>query len=93
VTRFGIFVTLLQSGASGLVPMRSLPDDFWMHDEARHSLTGRHSGTVFTLGSAVDAVLTEANPLTGGLVFRLEQETTAPRPRHPVRAAGRRPRR
>lgn len=93
VTRFGIFVTLLQSGASGLVPMRSLPDDFWMHDEARHSLTGRHSGTVFTLGSAVEAVLTEANPLTGGLVFRLDAPDAAPRPRHPVRAAGRRPRR
>lgn len=89
VTRFGIFVTLMASGASGLVPMRSLPDDFWMHDEARHTLTGRHSGTVFALGQAVDAVLTEANPLTGGLVFRLDLAEAKPRRHHP----GRRPRR
>ncbi len=88
VTRFGIFVTLKTSGASGLVPMRSLPDDFWMHDEARHSLTGRHSGTVFALGQAVDAVLTEANALTGGLVFRLDLPAAKQRPQ-----PGRRPRR
>ena len=94
VTRFGIFVTLINSGASGLVPMRSLPDDFWMHDEARHTLTGRHSGTVFALGQPVDAVLTEANPLTGGLVFRLDLPALDPRQAKARRThPGRRPRR
>ena len=34
VTRFGLFVTVTDSGASGLVPVSSLPDDFWIHDEA-----------------------------------------------------------
>ncbi|HUZ62225.1 MAG TPA: VacB/RNase II family 3'-5' exoribonuclease, partial [Acetobacteraceae bacterium] len=32
VTRFGLFVTLTTNGASGLVPLSSLPDDFWMYD-------------------------------------------------------------
>ena len=34
VTRFGLFVTLADTGASGLVPMAGLPNDFWVHDEA-----------------------------------------------------------
>ena len=29
VTRFGLFVTVAGNGASGLVPVSSLPDDFW----------------------------------------------------------------
>ncbi len=31
VTPFGLFVTVVESGASGLVPVRSLPDDFWQY--------------------------------------------------------------
>ena len=31
VTPFGLFVTVAESGASGLVPVRSLPDDFWQY--------------------------------------------------------------
>jgi ribonuclease R len=90
VTRFGIFVTLENSGASGLVPMRALPDDYWILDETRHSLTGRHSRTVFTLGQALPVRLTEANAVTGGLVFAPDMPRTAgPSPRR----AGRIPRR
>jgi len=90
VTRFGIFVTLAYSGASGLVPMRALPDDFWILDDSRHTLTGRHSRTVFTLGQALPVRLVEANPATGGLVFAPEIATAAARQ---TRRAGRIPRR
>ena len=69
--RFGIFVTLIQNGASGLVPVSSLPDDFWVHDDATHSLSGRESRLVFHLAQAVDVRLAEANPLTGSLSFVL----------------------
>ncbi|MCC7283550.1 MAG: VacB/RNase II family 3'-5' exoribonuclease [Acetobacteraceae bacterium] len=69
VTRFGIFVTITSSGASGLVPMRALPEDYWILDDSRHTLTGRHSRTVFALGQALPVRLVEANPVTGGLVF------------------------
>ncbi len=71
VQRFGLFVTLLESGASGLVPMSALPDDFWMHDEATQTLTGRRTRMVFQLAQLVDARLSEASPVTGGLIFQL----------------------
>jgi ribonuclease R len=71
VTRFGLFVTLEQSGADGLVPISTLPDDYYVHDETGHRLVGRSSSLVFRLGDSVEARLLEANPLTGGIVFEL----------------------
>ena len=71
VTRFGLFVTLDESGADGLVPMKSLKNDFYIHDEAQHALIGRRSGQVYRLGAAVSARLKEADGLTGSTVLEL----------------------
>src|SRR3546814_200261 len=50
VTRFGLFVTLDDSGADGLIPISTLPDDFYHHVESRHSLEGQSWGRVYRLG-------------------------------------------
>ena len=81
VTRFGLFVTLDGSGADGLVPISTLPDDYYEHDEAGHRLVGRSSGLVFRLGDLVEARLLEANPLTGGIIFEVMGGIGAPRAR------------
>jgi ribonuclease R len=73
VTRFGLFVTVVESGASGIVPVRSLPDDFWQHDEREQTLSGRRSKLVFRLAQEVEVRLAEASPVTGGLVFHILQ--------------------
>jgi ribonuclease R len=73
VTRFGLFVTVPDSGATGIVPMTTLPDDYWHHDELEQTLTGRRTRQVFRLSQDVDVRLAEANPVTGGLVFRLSR--------------------
>jgi ribonuclease R len=73
VTRFGLFVTLDENGASGIVPLGSLPDDRWDLDEATQSLAGRRTRLTFRLGDAVEARLAEATPRTGGMVFHLMQ--------------------
>ncbi len=73
VTRFGLFVTVTGSGASGLVPISSLPDDFWMHDEATQTLSGRRTRLVFHIAQEVEARLSEASPITGGLMFSILQ--------------------
>jgi ribonuclease R len=73
VTRFGLFVTIPQNGASGLVPLSSLPDDFWMHDDATATLTGRRTRLCFRLAQEVEVRLAEATPITGGLVFHILQ--------------------
>ena len=86
VTRFGLFVTLEETGADGLVPISTLPSDYYIHEELRHRLVGRASGRVFTLGDKVEVRLVEADMVTGGLVFEILGETgDARRPRGPGR--------
>ncbi|HKF70679.1 MAG TPA: ribonuclease R [Stellaceae bacterium] len=74
VTRAGLFVTLSETGADGLVPMRSLGDDFYVHDEARHRLVGRRWGRTFTIGDPLRVHLAEASAVTGSLLFALIAE-------------------
>jgi ribonuclease R len=71
VTRFGLFIRLAETGADGLVPVRSLGREFFHHDERAHALVGESSGLTFRLGDKVRVRLEEATPLTGGLRFEL----------------------
>lgn len=71
VTRFGLFVELSESGADGLVPMRSLPADYYIHDEDAHALIGRRHKRVFRLGAPVKVTIREADPITGSSVFEI----------------------
>ena len=50
------------NGASGIVPLSSLPDDFWMHDERTQTLTGRRTRLSFRLAQEVEVRLAEASP-------------------------------
>ncbi|MGE5545781.1 MAG: ribonuclease R [Solirubrobacterales bacterium] len=82
VTRFGLFVTLLETGADGIVPIGSLPEDFYVHDETHHCLVGKRTRRTFQLGQQLTVVLHEANTLTGSMVFHLEDsEPRRPRVR------------
>ena len=69
VTRFGLFVTLDDTGADGLVPVRSLGDDYYVYDEARHLLRGRKSKQTYRLGDNVDVMLMEADPVSGSMIM------------------------
>ncbi len=71
VTRFGLFIRLDETGADGLVPINSLPNDFYDHDEANHALVGRRWGRTYRLGERVMVRLVQAEPLTGGLLLEL----------------------
>ncbi|HUZ73198.1 MAG TPA: ribonuclease R [Stellaceae bacterium] len=84
VTRAGLFVTLDDTGADGLVPMSSLPGDYYVHDEARHRLIGRRTRRSFTLGDKLTVRLAEANAVTGSLLFALAPEQGAATPAPPA---------
>ena len=71
VTKAGLFVKLTETGADGLVPIRSLGLDYFHYDEARHALTGSRSGVVYRLGDSVEVRLVEAAPIAGALRFEL----------------------
>lgn len=71
VTRFGLFVALDETGADGLVPVRSLSDDYYIHDERAHALIGRRHGRVFRLGAPLIVRVVEASGITGSSLFEL----------------------
>jgi ribonuclease R len=86
VSRFGLFVRLDETGADGIVPVSSLNNDYFHHDEAKHALIGERSGTMFRLGDRVLVRLEEATPVTGGLKFEiLEGGTTVSKADRPKR--------
>jgi ribonuclease R len=93
VTRFGLFVRLLETGADGLVPVSSLGGEYFVHDDRAHALVGERSGARWPLGMGVEVKLTEATPITGGLLFEMLSEPapadpSASRPRLGMRARG-----
>ena len=71
VTRFGLFVTLDDTGADGFIPIRTLGWEHFIHDEVHHCLVGERSGLTFRLGDRVLVRLVEANTATGSLLFKL----------------------
>lgn len=70
VTRFGLFVKLVETNADGLVPISSL-DERYFHDEGAHALVGERSGRQFRLGQKVEVRLEDAVPVSGGLLFAM----------------------
>jgi ribonuclease R len=74
VTRAGLFVKLTDTGADGLIPIRTLGTEYFNYDEARHALVGSRSGAMHRLGDVVDVRLVEAAPVAGALRFELLSE-------------------
>ena len=91
VTRFGLFVTLDETGADGLVPIRRLGAEYFTHEEDRHVLVGQRTGTSYRLGDPVEVRLTEAAPVTGGLVLELVGATADRQPAPGHRSPGGKP--
>jgi ribonuclease R len=74
VTRAGLFVKLDDTGADGLIPIRTLGTEYFNYDETRHALVGSRSGAMHRLGDVVDVRLVEALPIAGALRFELLSE-------------------
>lgn len=74
VTRAGLFVTLDETGADGFIPISKLGDDYFLYDEASHSVTGDNTGETFQMGQPVTVRLVEAAPMAGSLRFDMVSE-------------------
>lgn len=73
VTKFGFFATIVGLGGDGLVPISTLGQEYFRHEEGAQALVGEDSGTRFSVGDVLDLRLAEANPLTGALKFELPE--------------------
>ncbi|WP_128253208.1 ribonuclease R [Falsirhodobacter deserti] len=89
VQRFGLFVKLDETGADGLIPIRSLGHEFFHFDADSQVLTGSNSGLVLGIGQRVLVRLVEAVPVTGGLMLELLELEGDALPRRPQQKRGR----
>ena len=71
VQRFGLFVRLDETGADGLIPIRSVGREFFHFDADSQTLMGADTGTMIGIGQRVVVRLAEAVPMTGGLLLDL----------------------
>ena len=71
VQRFGAFVRLDETGADGLIPVRSIGAEFFHYDKVNQVLEGADTGLTIRVGQRVVVRLTEAVPVTGGLMLEL----------------------
>jgi ribonuclease R len=66
-------VKLDETGADGLIPIRSIGREFFHFDTDAMTLMGADTGRVISLGQRVTVRLAEAVPVTGGLMLDLLQ--------------------
>jgi len=71
IARFGAFVKLDETGADGLLPMRSLGREYFHHDPETQTLMGSDTGMIIGIGQRVTVRLAEAVPVTGGIALEL----------------------
>ncbi|HXY58934.1 MAG TPA: VacB/RNase II family 3'-5' exoribonuclease, partial [Methylocystis sp.] len=71
VTRAGLFVRLLETGADGFVPAATLGRDYFSFDEAAHALTAKRTGESYRLADVIEVRLMEAAPIAGALRFEV----------------------
>ena len=88
IQRFGAFVKLDETGADGLIPIREIGREYFHFDADAQTLMGAETGTVIGLGQKVLVRLTEAVPVTGGLLLELREIEDRAMPA-PVKRAGR----
>lgn len=74
VTRSGLFVRLLDTGADGFIPASTLGQDYYRYVEEMQSMVGERTGEKFSLGDRVSVRLLEAAPVAGALRFELLSE-------------------
>ena len=87
VARFGAFVRLDETGADGLIPIRSLGREFFHYDREDETLMGSDTGLTIAPGQRVTVRLAQATPVTGGLELELLALDDQALPRGPNRTS------
>ena len=74
VQPFGLFVQLTDYYVDGLIPVRSLTDDFYDFEAENHRLVGRRTNRQLRLADRVDVVLDGVDQRRRGLNLRLDTD-------------------
>ncbi|HUC83808.1 MAG TPA: VacB/RNase II family 3'-5' exoribonuclease, partial [Candidatus Acidoferrales bacterium] len=73
---FGFFVDVSGLAMSGLVPLSTIKDDFYVYDEQRNQLMGRRTRRVIRLGDKLEVQVARVDTFKKQVDFRLAERTT-----------------
>ncbi len=79
VTSFGLFLAL-PNGVEGLLPVRALPDDYYIYNESHMTLVGERTGRRYTYGMELPVLCAAANGGLGQVDFLLLDDEGNPIP-------------
>src|ERR1019366_7591687 len=85
VRNFGFFVDVPGLAMSGLVPLSTIEDDFYVFDEARRNLVGRRTRRMIQLGDRLTVQVAKVDTFKKQVDFQLaveEGKVAGPRPPH-----------
>ena len=74
VTEWGLYAEINENKCEGMIPMRTLQDDYYEFDEANYCIIGRRRHRKFTIGDAVRIRIVRANLDRKQLDFELVEE-------------------
>ena len=95
VTEFGLYVEVDQNKCEGMIPMRTLLDDYYEFDERNYCLIGRRTHRRYNLGDKVKIRVERANLERRQLDFSIISDAQTPvkpqpsQPQKPTKSAGR----
>ena len=74
VTEWGIYAEINENKCEGMIPLRTLQDDYYEFDDANYCLVGRRSHRKYTIGDAVRVRIIRANLDRKQLDFELVEQ-------------------
>jgi ribonuclease R len=74
---FGFFVDVTGLAMSGLVPLSTIKDDFYIYDEQRNQLIGRRTRHTIRLGDKVEVQVAKVDAFKKQVDFRLAEKAAA----------------
>ena len=76
VTQWGIYVEIVENKCEGMIPVRTLTDDFYEFDEAEFALIGNRTKVRYTIGDTIKIKVTATNLDKRQLDFELLTSNT-----------------
>ena len=77
VTAFGLYLTLDETYISGMIPIATMTDDYYLHDSRRYRLIAQASNRMYQLGDRIEAKLDHVDLSNKRLNFSLPPSPAA----------------
>jgi len=76
VNNFAMFIKLIETGAEGIIFLKNIRGDFYIHDDKNHCIIGRKTKSRYRMGDLITVQLEQVSPIKGGLEFSLIQNAS-----------------